>query len=154
LSFVLAKLEISFTIFQESFEYYVGNKGNATAAEFSLIAKMQAKCRQEELKQIEADLGDKVLTKEQLLSIFEQLLKLENQVKTEFEEEEKVTGVEMDQEKMLDLQYKQVVSEAQFFDQLYTQRQIEEQAYFFSLGKMDVQNDPKFKAVLARFNQE
>ena len=42
------------------------------------------------------------------------------------------------------LQYRQVVSEAQFFDQLALDRDIEERTYFFSLQKMEMQNDPKF----------
>jgi len=62
------------------------------------------------------ELGEKLLTREQALSIFEQLLNLEKQVKSEFESEENVKEGEMNEEKMLDLQYKQVVAEAQFFD--------------------------------------
>ena len=62
------------------------------------------------------ELGEKLLTREQALSIFEKLLNLEKQVKSEFEAEENVKEAEMNEEKMLDLQYKQVVAEAQFFD--------------------------------------
>lgn len=50
LSYVLGRLEISFEVFQASFDYYVANKDSSTQHEFALIAKMQAKCRQEEEK--------------------------------------------------------------------------------------------------------
>ena len=65
---------------------------------------------------MQMELGEKLLTREQALSIFERLLNLEKQVKSEFEAEENVKEAEMNEEKMLDLQYKQVVAEAQFFD--------------------------------------
>ena len=65
---------------------------------------------------MQMELGEKLLTREQALSIFEKLLNLEKQVKSEFEAEENVKEAEMNEEKMLDLQYKQVVAEAQFFD--------------------------------------
>jgi len=61
-------------------------------------------------------LGGKLLAREQVLSIFEQLMKLEKQVRTDFELEENMKEAEMSEEKLLDLQYKQVVAEAQFFD--------------------------------------
>ena len=49
------------------------------------------------------ELGEKLLTREQALSIFEKLLNLEKQVKSEFEAEENVKEAEMNEEKMLDL---------------------------------------------------
>ena len=49
---------------------------------------------------------------------------------------------------MFELDYKQAVAEAQFFDKLYFDRQIEERVYFYSLKKLDIDNDPKFKAII------
>ena len=40
LSFVLSNLDIHFSVFQASFEYYVKNKDSTTQHEFALIAKM------------------------------------------------------------------------------------------------------------------
>ena len=68
---MLSKLEISFAVFQESFEYYVKHKDKETQQEFILISKMQEKCRQQEDKQIQAEIGGQLLSRDVVLLIFE-----------------------------------------------------------------------------------
>ena len=99
---------------------------------------MQAKCRQEEAKKIESEIGDQLLSRDQLLSIFKQLLELEKSINDEFAKEKSIDRKDYSQDEQYELQYKQAVSEAQFFDQLYKERKIEERAYFYSLRKIDV----------------
>ena len=123
---------------------------------------MQTQCRLEQDKQIQAELGEKILSRDQVLSIFEQLQRLQRQIQTEFEKDQpkdadgQVTKLseEKEAETIFELEYKHAVAEAQFFDQMFMDKQIEERAYFFSLKKMDIQNDPKFKAVFAQYSEK
>ena len=107
---------------------------------------MQERCRKEEEKQIQAQIGGQVLSREIVLLIFEQLQRLEKQITNQFikelpieqEEGKEVSTDQLDSEQMFELQYKHDVAEAQYFDKLYIEKQIDEQVYLFSLKKMDV----------------
>ena len=86
------------------------------------------------------------MPREVVLLIFEQLQRLEKQITNEFikelpiekEEGKEVNTDQLDSDQMFELQYKHDVAEAQYFDKLYVEKQIEEQAYLFSLKKINI----------------
>ena len=117
---MLFKLDIQFEIFQGSFEHHIANKASSTQHEFALIQKMQMKSRQEDMKQLMAELGDKLLTRDEALKIFEQLQKLESDVRKDVSEELGISDADFAKlnedgsvsEALQELQYKQDVAEA------------------------------------------
>ena len=83
--------------------------------EYNLIVKMQTKRQQEVDLLMKEQLKDKLLTREQVLSVSEQLMKLEQQVKAEFEAEfgsEMPQGEEEQEKRLDDLQYRTTVAGA------------------------------------------
>ena len=152
LSNVLFKLDIAYEDFERSLTHYMHPK--EAPHEYNLIVKMQTKRQQEVDVFLKEQLKDKLLTREQVLSISEQLMKLEQQVKTDFEAEfgSEMPESEEEQEKRSDdLQYRTTVAGAQLFDRLSLDDQIDQEAYFFSLKLMDIQSDPKFKALVNKY---
>ena len=93
-----------------------------------------------------AELGDKLLTRDEALKIFEQLQKLESDVRKDVCEELSISDADFAKlnedgsvsEALQELQYKQDVAEAQFFDRAFHQNGLEERAYYLTIQKMDI----------------
>ena len=77
LAFILFKLEISYEVFQRTYDYFMAKKDQKSQNELSLMRKMQLKLQDVEEKETREEMKDKLLSREQALQIFEQLLKLE-----------------------------------------------------------------------------
>ena len=69
---------------------------------------MQTKCRQEMDKQVEEEIGAQLLPRDQALSVFEKLQKLQRKIDEEFRKDEKFDELteEKQAEKLFELEYK------------------------------------------------